>query len=303
MRPSRIRITTGASGADHNLLADDVESTSEVSTPAITQKHVLTVVHVESTSEVSAPAVSQVHALLADDTESASEVSAPVVTQLHVLLAGDVESASEVSAPALSENTADHNLLGDDVESTSEVSTPTLAQVHVLFPDNTESASEVSSPVINQVHALLADNAESASEVSSPALIEGANDKVIDGQATFVLNTDYQSVTLYNHNGYFTIDQVGLAGDIVEVAIKTSNYTVTGSDENIVCDTSGSAFTVELLASPETGRTYTVILETAGNILTIDGNGNNINGSPSITLVSAYDAVELLYNGVNWSIK
>jgi hypothetical protein len=84
---------------------------------------------------------------------------------------------------------------------------------------------------------------------------------------------------------------------------KTANYTVTATDDNVLCDTSGGAFTITLPASPETGRVYTVILETAGYILTIDGNGNNIIGSTTLTLSSADDAAQLIYNGTQWSLK
>ena len=61
-------------------LADDVQSTSEVSNPVVTEGN---------------------HILLAEDTESASEVSSPAVGQVHVLLAEDIESQSEVSTPSI----------------------------------------------------------------------------------------------------------------------------------------------------------------------------------------------------------
>ena len=92
-------------------------------------------------------------------------------------------------------------------------------------------------------------------------------------------------------------------GRIEETASKTANYTAVATDENIVCDTSGGAFTVTMPASPETGRTYTVILETAGNILTVAGNGNTINGDTTMTMGQAGWAMQLMYNGTQWSIK
>lgn len=177
-----------------NLLADDVESASEVTTPAIGQEHVLTADDVESNSEVSSPVITQIHDLLADDVESASEVSSPVLAQVHQLLADDVESNSEVTTPSLAQvhqlfaddvesnsevsspvitTSGVNNLLADDVESSSEVSSPTLAQVHQLFADDVQSNSEVSSPTLAQVHDLFADSVESNSEVSNPVLSSG----------------------------------------------------------------------------------------------------------------------------------
>jgi hypothetical protein len=72
-----------AVGQIHAVLANDVESASNVSVPTL----------------VDVPAGADV--LLADDVESASELSSPAVAQVHVLLADDVESASAVSAPSV----------------------------------------------------------------------------------------------------------------------------------------------------------------------------------------------------------
>src|SRR3990167_9155524 len=107
------------------LLADDVESASEVSTPSVGQAHVLDATDVQSTSEVTQPAIGQVHALLAAGIERASEVTLPALTEVVPLLADDVESASEVSTPALA---GVHVLLAGDAESASEVSAPALAE-------------------------------------------------------------------------------------------------------------------------------------------------------------------------------
>jgi hypothetical protein len=158
-------------GGTDNLLAEDVESASEVTSPAIGQTHALNASDVESASEVTAPAVGQVHALLADDVESATELTAPALAESHVLTADDVESASEVLSPAIGQV---HALLTDGAESASEVSAPTLGQVHALLADDAESAAEVTAPAITQVHALGASDVESASEVTAPALASGS---------------------------------------------------------------------------------------------------------------------------------
>ena len=118
-----IAIAPAAGGSTDALTANDVESASEVSSPAIGQTHALTADDVEAASEVTSPAVGQVHALTADDVESASEVTEPEIGQVHALLANDVASASEVSAPSLGQV---HALTADDVESASEVSSPAL---------------------------------------------------------------------------------------------------------------------------------------------------------------------------------
>jgi len=102
---------------------------------------------VESISELTSPVLAQVHALNATDLESSSETASPSLAQVHALLADDVESASEVSSPVLTEGT--NILLADDIESSSEVSTPSLTQVHALLAGNIESGSNVSVPALD----------------------------------------------------------------------------------------------------------------------------------------------------------
>lgn len=112
-----------------DLLANDVESASEVSSPAVGQEHELLADDVQSTSEVSAPALSEIVDLLANDVETTSEVSAPTLQHIHVLLADDVQSTSEVTAPALVDvpgGPGEDTLLADDVESRSVLTRPTL---------------------------------------------------------------------------------------------------------------------------------------------------------------------------------
>jgi thiamine phosphate synthase YjbQ (UPF0047 family) len=92
------------------------------------------------------------------------------------------------------------------------------------------------------------------------------------------------------------------AGRIEAVSQKTANYTLTASDYGIVADTSGGAFTLTLPAAPETGRVYSIVLETAGNALTVDGNGKNIIGNATIDIIFADDAMQLEYNGTQWSL-
>ena len=174
-------------GGTDALLADDVESASEVTSPGLSgpargeiswvelqytasSAVALLADDVESASEISATALEQEHALLADDPESASEVSAPAISQEHDLLANDVEAASETSAPAIGQA---HQILANDVESASEASIPTLGQDHDLSADNVEAAPEVSVPALTAVSGtdnLLADDVQSASEVATPAI-------------------------------------------------------------------------------------------------------------------------------------
>lgn len=161
-----LRVTYTASAED-NLLADDIQSTSNVTTPAIGQGHALLADDVQSTSNVTTPNVGQEHSLTATSTQATTELSAPVLAESHVLTATSIESAAEVSAPTLAES---HALLADDAESVTETSSPALGQKHALLPSGIESATEVILPAVGQGHILVSNDIESITEVSSPVL-------------------------------------------------------------------------------------------------------------------------------------
>jgi hypothetical protein len=169
---SASELTIPAIGQEHTILADDTQSLSEVSAPAVGQEHIVLADDVEATSEVTAPALTSVagqDSLLADDVEAASEVTTSALGQEHVVLGDDVEAASEVETSALGQA---HSIFGDDVQSTSEVSTPPLAQVHNIFGDDVDSTSEVSTPATTVTSNLLGDDTESASEVTTNTLAQ-----------------------------------------------------------------------------------------------------------------------------------
>lgn len=168
---STSEVTSPAVGQAHTALADDAESASEVSTPSLVNVHDFTGSDAGSESEVSSPGLTEAASgLLAEDVESASEVTAPAVGQAHALTSVDAESASEVTTPNVAEDS--HSLLADDVESATEVASPQLAQVHDLFAASVESASEVTNPSFGGETALLADDVESTAEVTSTQLAQ-----------------------------------------------------------------------------------------------------------------------------------
>ncbi len=177
---------------------------------------------VQSTSNVTAPVVAQVHVLLADDVESASEVTAPVYG--HALLADDIESASEVTAPVLA---GEHTLLADDVESASEVTVPVLAGEHTLLADDVESASEVTAPVLAEAggeNVLLADDVQSTSEVTTPSEIVARS-----GVDTFILTRDGSTVIARIDTGPALVaggEDALLADDVESASEVTTQITI-----------------------------------------------------------------------------
>lgn len=88
-------------------------------------------------------------------------------------------------------------------------------------------------------------------------------------------------------------------------ATKTSTYTALTSDDVIVCDTSGGAFTVDLYgASGNSGKVLTIIQIGSGtNAVTVDGSSSEtINGDTTWTVTGQYSYIKILCNGSNWII-
>lgn len=189
------QLSTPALGQKHALLANDLQSTSSVQTVALGQKHVLLANDLESTSSVQTVALGQKHVLLANDLESLSQLSQPALTSSGGLLANDLESISSVQTVALGQK---HNLLANDLESTSSVQTIILSQKHVLLANDLQNLSQISSPAIGGggAFALLANDLESATQLSISVLRQ----KRQVNYATSVTIASLNGVTFY-HNG------------------------------------------------------------------------------------------------------
>lgn len=85
-----------------------------------------------------------------------------------------------------------------------------------------------------------------------------------------------------------------------------ANATLDPDDDHIIlADSSGGAFTITLPAAPATGTIYQI--KDAGGAaeaenITIDGDGNDIDGDPSILLSVNYQSATLVYDGVAWHL-
>ena len=76
-----------------------------------------------------------------------------------------------------------------------------------------------------------------------------------------------------------------------------------GAGRLIQLDASGAPFTLTLPAEPYVGTTF-YLSEIAGsvNLVTVDGNGKNINGNPTMLMNGAYRQRHIRYNGSQWIV-
>ena len=89
------------------------------------------------------------------------------------------------------------------------------------------------------------------------------------------------------------------------ISTKTTTYNPTViTDKFIRCDATAGAFTITLLAAPTLGQTmFFKKIDSSTNAITVNGNGKNIDGAASITLMQAqYNSFGLIYNGTTWDV-
>jgi hypothetical protein len=98
---------------------------------------------------------------------------------------------------------------------------------------------------------------------------------------------------------------LGGGGSAKTVARKTTDYDVLVGDANgtvIEMNAGATATTVELEASPADNRNLTIVNFGSG-VVTVDPNGNDINGSGDDIYLGQYDSIELIFNATDeWII-
>ena len=86
---------------------------------------------------------------------------------------------------------------------------------------------------------------------------------------------------------------------------QTSNYTISQNNEVVYSDTTTAGFTVSLPVTPANGWVETITkISNDSNILAINGNGNNINGSATpLTITLQNVSTSLIFmTGYGWTI-
>lgn len=131
----------------------------------------------------------------------------------------------------------------------------------------------------------------------------------VSASVTYTLpSADGSSGHFLSTNGAGTLSWGAAAGTALAVTTKAnadSPYTVTASDDYILCDTSGGDVTLTFpAAASNTGKTWFVKKTSASNECTLDGNGaETIDVDASIDLISNNASVEIYSDGTNLRVR
>lgn len=96
-----------------------------------------------------------------------------------------------------------------------------------------------------------------------------------------------------------------LAQELVSETTTLNGYTLKHTDQiqTLFVDATAGALTVYLPDQPVGGRRRTIMKSDASaNAVTVDGNGNNINGAGTSALAAQYDSITVEADGTQWWI-
>lgn len=120
----------------------------------------------------------------------------------------------------------------------------------------------------------------------------------VDQQLVYGSSTD---LTLFRSSGV----EGSSLGFLTPTAIRTvtNTYLITVSDYTVLADATSGAFTITLPPSPFMGQTFNVKkIDVTNNIVTLSGNGNSVEGAPTLSIKRQFVSVEVQFNGTFWSI-
>lgn len=108
---------------------------------------------------------------------------------------------------------------------------------------------------------------------------------------------------------FYSLTSAGVETDIsastLTVTSKTAAYTVTTSDDLVLSDSSGGAFTLDLFSAASSSGKVVRITKTdsSTNAVTIDAfSTQTMDGFLTYALCCQYDTIELISDGANWSV-
>jgi hypothetical protein len=133
--------------------------------------------------------------------------------------------------------------------------------------------------------------------------VEGSTGETIDGASSFILDKDFQSVTIANMGD--TWSKLSDTGEVNPLGVTTLGATGELTTEDFVaCTTGGITVTLPVAATVGSGKVV-YIKDRDGNAnasnITIEGNGSEtIDDSLNLVMNVDYQAVTLVTDGLNW---
>jgi hypothetical protein len=174
-----------------------------------------------------------------------------------------------------------------------------------------KDSSDVEQYSVDNIIGLLTPDAVNTASIQDGAVTTAkiADDAVDASKLKDSVATDGDRAVTTNHIRDANVTRAKLATGAVakqNVTTKTGAYTATSSDDLILCDASGGAFTVTLPAASTNSGLILTIKKTdssLANKITIDGNGSEtIDGATTKKLCTQYESFKIICDGSNWHV-
>lgn len=136
---------------------------------------------------------------------------------------------------------------------------------------------------------------------SSANLISiNGNGNFIDDSVSLNMNQAWQW-RVFQYDGTQWRELSGAGKALTFTSVKTSLYTAAAL-QLVLFDPTGGGFTIKAPASPSSGDEFGVKNYTNNtNVVTVDGNGKNLDGSATRSMTQAYEWRTWKYNGTQWN--
>jgi len=151
--------------------------------------------------------------------------------------------------------------------------------------------------------------------IAAPASGGVATDTIWDAKGDLAVGTGAdtaQKLALGATGKFLRVNSAQTVGmewvsHFMDVQTKTSGYTTLNTDQVILCDASGGAWTLSLISAasgPAAGMSLIAKkTDTSTNAVTIDANGTEtIDGALTYVLSAQYSFVHLVSDGTNWHV-
>ena len=116
-------------------------------------------------------------------------------------------------------------------------------------------------------------------------------------------------ISIVNSSGTITISASSPPAPFTITSLEDtdSDYTVLSTDYYLSCDTTNGVLTIDLPDAPAVGTVYIIKDSTgqaANNNITVTtvGGAVNIDGSLNFIMNTAYESINVLFNGTSWEI-
>jgi hypothetical protein len=146
-----------------------------------------------------------------------------------------------------------------------------------------------------------------ASKADDAGVVHLTGNELIAGSKTFNAAPVVPTPTLGSHaanKSYVDSLATGSPTNSHNIAVKTSSYTLTTSDEFILANAASGAITITLPTAASNSCLYTIKkVDSSINIVTLaTTSGQTIDGGPSAQLKVQYGSISVISDGSNWLI-